>query len=120
VRGVRIVENEIHDIIKFFLMDALPSSIPLRIDPDLQLTMLTSTLYQMFAKRIGPLYQTAKTRTLFEQLVQSPMKVAVNNDQVIVKFNWRAHNPTPRSVDYIGSQENIPWMHDRTLTPEYP
>jgi len=56
-----LVENAIQDAINFFHMDALSSTIPLRIDLDLQLTMLASTLYQVFAKRIGPKYEIAKT-----------------------------------------------------------
>jgi len=115
-----LVENAIQDAINFFHMDALSSTIPLRIDLDLQLTMLASTLYQVFAKRIGPRYQTAKTQTLFEQLVQSSGKVVTNKDQIIVKFNRRAHNPFLRSAGYIGSQGKIPWMHDRSLILEYP
>jgi len=114
-----LVENAIQDAINFFHMDALSSTIPLRIDLDLQLTMLASTLYQVFAKRIGPKYEIAKTRTLFEQLVQSPGKVVTNKDHIIVKFNRRAHNPILRGAGYIGSQGKIPWMHDRSLILEY-
>ena len=41
-----LVENAIEDAINFFHMDALSSTVPLRIDLDLQLTLLASTLYQ--------------------------------------------------------------------------
>ncbi len=114
-----LVENAIQDAINFFHMDALSSTIPMRIDLDLQLTIIASTLYQAFAKRLDPLYRVAKNKTLFEKLVKVSGKVITDKDRVIVKFNRHAHNSELRSAGYIGSQGKIPWLHDRTLFLEY-
>ena len=114
-----LVENAIQDAINFFHMDALSSTIPMRIDLDLQLTIIASTLYQAFAKRLDPLYRVAKNKTLFEKLVKVPGKVITDKDRVIVKFNRQAYNPELRSAGYVGSQGKIPWLHDRTLFLEY-
>ncbi len=114
-----LVENAIQDAINFFHMDALSSTIPLRIDLDLQLTIIASTLYQAFAKRLDPLYRAAKNKTLFEKLVNAPGKVMTDKHQVIVKFNRHAHNSELRSAGYAGSQGKIPWLHNRTLFLEY-
>ena len=56
-----LVENAIQDAINFFHIDALSSTVPLRIGLDLQLTLLASTLYQVFAHRLSSCYQTAKS-----------------------------------------------------------
>jgi len=91
----------------------------MRIDLDLQLTIIASTLYQAFAKRLDPLYRVAKNKTLFEKLVKVSGKVITDKDRVIVKFNRHAHNSELRSAGYVGSQGKIPWLHDRTLFLEY-
>jgi hypothetical protein len=48
--------NAIDDVINFFGMDALPCTVPLRIDLELQLILIASTLYQVFAHRLAPRY----------------------------------------------------------------
>ncbi len=95
-------------LVEHAIQDALSSTIPLRMDLDLQLTMMASTLYQVFAHRLGPRYQTAKTQTLFRNLVQAPGKIVTNHDQIIVQFNRRSYHPELRSAGYVGSQGEIP------------
>ena len=114
-----LIENAIEDAINFFHMDALSSTVPLRIDLDLQLTILASTLYQTLAKRLGPSYQIAKSRTLFRKFVDAPAMIRTNEKQVVVRLTRRAHNTELRAAGYVGSQGPIPWMHGRNLIIEY-
>ena len=114
-----LVENAIENAINFFHMDALSSTVPLRIDLDLQLTILASTLYQTLAKRLGPRYQIAKSRTLFSNFVDAPARISTSEKQVIVRLTRRAHNNELRAAGYEGAQGPIPWMHGRNLVIEY-
>ena len=112
-------ENTIEDAINFFHMDALSSTVPLRIDLDLQLTILASTLYQTLANRLGPRYQVAKNRTLFKKFVNVPAMISTYENQIVVRLTRRAHNSELRAAGYVGSQGPISWMHGRNLVIEY-
>lgn len=89
-----------------------------------RLSPLSSIFYeykadQALAQRLGPRYQTAKSRTLFKKFVQAPATVITQNDQIVVRLTRRAHNTELRAAGYIGSQGKISWMHDRNLILEY-
>ena len=114
-----LIENAIEDAIHFFHMDALSSTVPLRIDLDLQLTLIASTLYRALAGRLPKAYSTAKCRTLFNHFVRAPATVITSADQIIVRLTRRAHNNELRAAGYVGSQGRIPWMHGRELILDY-
>ena len=114
-----LIENSIEDAINFFHMDALSSTVPLRIDLDLQLTLIASTLYQVLAHRLGPRYQTCKCQTLFKKFVQAPATVISEKDQITVRLTRRAHNTELRAAGYVGPQGPISWLQDRNLILEY-
>ena len=114
-----LVENAIEDSINFFHMDALSSTVPLRIQFDLQLTLMASALYRKLAQRVGAPFATAKARSPFERFVNLPATVITTDSQVTVRFGRRSHNQLLRAADYIGSQGAIPWMQNRELVIEY-
>ncbi len=114
-----LVENAIEDAINLFHMDALSSTVPLRIDLDLQLTLIASTLYQVLAKRLGPPYLTAKGQTLFTKFIDAPATIITEKDHIIVRLTRRSNNTILRAAGYVGDQGPISWMHDRNLILEY-
>lgn len=60
-----LIENNIADAVDFFHMDALSSTVALKVNFDLTATVMASTLYRLFASRIGNGYQTAKFARIF-------------------------------------------------------
>ncbi len=52
-----VIENVISDAIDFFHMDALSSAIPMRINVDVQLTVMASVLYRLMGVRVGHGYE---------------------------------------------------------------
>ena len=66
-----IIENEIADGIDFFHMDALSSAVAMKVNCDLQLTLMGSSLYKLLGRQIGNGYERAKSRHLFRDLVAS-------------------------------------------------
>ena len=48
-----VIENNIADGIDFFHMDALSSAVAMKVDCDLQLTLMASSLYRLLAAKIG-------------------------------------------------------------------
>jgi hypothetical protein len=48
-----LIENNIEDGIDFFHMDALSSAVAMKVNCDLQLTLMASSLYRLLAVRVG-------------------------------------------------------------------
>ena len=52
-----LIENNIEDGIDFFHMDALSSAVAMKVNCDLQLTLMASSLYRLLAVRVGNGYE---------------------------------------------------------------
>ena len=70
-----LIENNIEDGIDFFHMDALSSAVAMKVNCDLQLTLMASSLYRLLAVRIGRGYEPAKSRHLFRDFIDATAEV---------------------------------------------
>src|SRR5581483_9356143 len=88
-----LIENNIEDGIDFFHLDALSSAVAMKVNCDLQLTLMASSLYRLLAVRVGNGYEAAKSRHLFRELIDATADITIEEARVVVKFQKRAHNP---------------------------
>lgn len=110
-----IIENNIQDGIDFFHMDALSSAVPMKVDCDLQLTLIASSLYRLLGVQIGQGYERAKSRTLFRDFVDATATVDISAKEIIVRFQKRAHNPLLLNGGFAEKQIKVPWLDNRAL-----
>ncbi len=110
-----IIENNIQDGIDFFHMDALSSAVPMKVDCDLQLTLMASSLYRLLGVQVGQGYERAKSRTLFRDFVDATAAVDISTEAITVRFQKRAHNPLLLSGGFDKKQVKVPWLDNRTL-----
>ena len=110
-----LIENGISDAIQFFHLDALSSMIGLKIDFDLQITLMAASLYRLLAGRIGREYERAQAKKIFRNLLDVSATVAINNDQVIVTFDKRAHNPYLVASGLADTPTSMPWYGNKQL-----
>ena len=88
-----LIENNIEDGIDFFHMDALCSAVAMKVNCDLQLTLMASSLYRLLAVRIGNGYETSKSRQLFLDFINASADITITEEAVVVKFQKRAAQP---------------------------
>jgi hypothetical protein len=110
-----IIENNIADGVDFFHMDALSSAVAMKVDCDLQLTLMASSLYRLLGTKIGNGYQNAKSRHLFRDFVDATALVSISEQNIEVKFQKRAHNPYLISVGFGQTETAIPWLGGKKL-----
>ena len=110
-----IIENNIADGIDFFHMDALSSAVAMKVDCDLQLTLMASSLYRLLAANIGNGYQTAKSRHIFRDFVDATALVSIDEQNIQVKFQKRAHNPYLIGAGFAKTETVIPWLGGKRL-----
>jgi hypothetical protein len=110
-----IIENNIQDGIDFFHMDALSSAVPMKVDCDLQLTLMGSSLYRLLGNEIGQGYERAKSRTLFRNFIDAHANIDISEQEITVRFQKRAHNPLLLKAGFDKKHPAIPWLGNKKL-----
>lgn len=111
-----IIENSIADGIDFFHMDALSSAVAMKVNCDLQLTLMASSLYRLLGARIGHGYERAKSRHIFRDFIDATAHVGIDGQHITVRYQKRAHNPLLRAAGFDRTDIRIPWLGNRRLT----
>ena len=109
-----IVENSISDAVRFFHMDALSSTVGLKVDFDMALLVMASSLYRRFARSMRG-YRDAQARTVFRDLVDMPADVIIKEGEVLVRFHKRAHLPIILASKILDQIVTVPWWNGYSL-----
>jgi hypothetical protein len=110
-----LIENQIADGIGFFHMDALSSAVAMKVNCDLQLTLMASSLYRLLGCRIAQGYEHAESRHLFQDFVNASATIMVQERAIEVRFQKRAHNPYLLSAGFQDTDVPIPWLGGKRL-----
>jgi hypothetical protein len=110
-----LIETGIQDGIDFFHMDALSSAVALKVNCDLQLTLMASSLYRLLGSRIGNGYETAKSRHLFRDFIDASATITLTEKEVQVRFQKRAHNPLLMAAGFDVTDVRVPWLGGKRL-----
>jgi hypothetical protein len=110
-----LIENSISDGVDFFHMDALSSAVAMKVNCDLQLTLMGSSLYHLLGAQIGGGYTTAESRHIYRDFIQASARITITPDTVEVRFGKRAHNPYLHDAGFADTDLPVPWWQGRKL-----
>jgi hypothetical protein len=110
-----VIENGISDGIDFFHMDALSSAVAMKVDCDLLLTLMASSLYRLLGATIGNGYKSAESRHIFRDFVDATAKISMTDREIVVQFQRRAHNPLLVAAGFDKTDIPIPWLRNKRL-----
>jgi len=110
-----IVENSIADGIDFFHVDALSSTVAMKVTCDLQLTLMASSLYRLLGGRVGNGYATARSRHIFRDFVDASAAVEIGDTTISVRFQKRARDSLLIAAGYDKMEVPVPWLGGRRL-----
>ena len=96
-------------------MDALSSAVAMKVDCDLQLILMASSLYRLLAGRIGRGYEQAKSRHLFRDFVDATAQATVGESEFVVRYQKRAHKPLLVAAGFDTTETVIPWLGSKRL-----
>lgn len=109
-----LIENALSDAVRFFHMDALSSSVGLKVDFDMALLVIASGLYRLLAKRMRG-YSDAQARQIFRDLIDMPADVTIGETGIDVKFHRRAHLPIVLASGLVNNPISVPWLNGLPL-----
>jgi hypothetical protein len=110
-----VIENRIADGIDFFHMDALSSAVAMKVNCDLQLTLMASSLYRLLGSEIGNGYESVIPRHLFRDVVEATAQISILETEIVVQFQKRAHNPLLFAAGFHKKDIPIPWLGRKHL-----
>ena len=96
-------------------MDALSAAVPLKIDVDLQFTVMAATLYRLLADRIGQGHQHQAPRSLFRTFVHATAELTIDEHTLTVQYGRRANNPFLVKQGFAEETCPIPCLGNRVL-----
>jgi hypothetical protein len=111
-----LIENGISEAVQFFHIDALSSMVGMKVDFDMQLTLMASSLYRIMARRIGREYSHSQAKTVFRNLLDLSGKVEIAANSVVVTLDKRAHNPYLVNSGLADKPTPMPWFGKKKLT----
>jgi transposase len=109
-----LIENALSDAVRFFHMDALSSSVGLKVDFDMALLVIASGLYRLLAKRMRG-YSDAQARQIFRDLIDMPTDVTIEDKGIEVHFHRRAHLPIILASGLMDRPVSVPWLNGLPL-----
>lgn len=110
-----IIENAIAEAIHFFHIDALSSMVGMKVDFDIQITLMASSLYRLLAERLPEQYRRATAKTIFETLLNVRGKIVIEEHRVIVIIDKRTHNPFLIASGLADEPTPMPWFGNKML-----
>ena len=114
-----LIENGISEAVQFFHIDALSSMVGMKVDFDMQLTLMAGSLYRMMARRIGREYAPAQAKTIFRNLTDVSGKVEIRDTEVVVTLDKRAHNPYLVAANLADHPVPMPWFGNKKMSLQF-
>jgi len=114
-----VIENSIAEGINFFHMDALSSAVAMKVNCDLQLTLMASSLYRLLGSRVGKGYEVARADHIFRDFVDATAQVSLTEKDILVRFQKRAHNPLLLAARFDQTQQSVPWLDGKRLRLQF-
>lgn len=113
-----LIENNIQENVDFFSLNALSSSIIVKVDFDIAITLIANTLYKILAGKFK-LFDKAKPKTIYRNIVEGSAKIYIRSNTVNVIFGKKAFNPL--IMDWISSlpELKVPWMDNKSLQYDF-
>jgi hypothetical protein len=113
------VEDGLGQSVNFFHLDCLASEVELNVDVDAALTVLAIGCYRWLARQLRS-FDKAAAKQVYRKFVETAGVVEIRNEEIVVQFDKRSHNPILREAAIGGNGQTVPWLHGRPLRFEFP
>jgi len=106
-----LVDKSIAEQIDFFHLNLVGSSIVVKVDFDLTMTLLAYSLYKMLDKNlIG--FEKSTARNLFFNFIDNGAEVEITNRKMFVLLRKKVHNTIIFESEIFGQSAKIPWLEN--------
>ena len=112
-----IVEKSISDQIDFFHLNLVSSSMVIKVDFDLTMSILAHNLYRLFAQELGR-YSDLSVQRLYDKFVLNGADVEIGDKNIAVQLKKKRDLPLILEVMPKFNQQKYAWLGNKTITFE--
>ncbi len=109
-----IVEKEISEQIDFFHLNQVSSSIVIKVDFDLTMSILAHNLYRVFASQFSE-FSHFTDQNIFEKFFSNSGIVQIAEDSIIISLKKKRHLPYILTVMKKFVNLPIPWLENKKI-----
>ncbi|HXW68509.1 MAG TPA: transposase, partial [Dissulfurispiraceae bacterium] len=108
------IEKGISEQIEFFHLNSLSSSIVIKVDFDLTMTIAAHNFYRMIARSLAG-FEDGISGSLNNKFFQNGGQFTINNDTIVIEMKKKRHLPILLDALTSYQETAIPWLEDRKL-----
>jgi hypothetical protein len=105
-----LVEQEIAEQIAFFHLNQPSSSIVVKVDFDLTISLLTHNLYRKLANHL-PGFEHCTVGTIYRRFLENGATVKVEGDEVSVHLKKKTHLPILFELPWLKEKTRLTWLN---------
>lgn len=104
-----LVEQEIAEQIAFFHLNQLSSSIVVKVDFDLTLSLLAHNLYRNLANQLTG-FEKCTVPTIYRKILENGANIKMTATKAIVHLKKKAHLPILFQLPWLKKETHLSWM----------
>ncbi len=112
-----LIENGLGEQVEFFHMDALSSSVRIKVDLDMVLDVIGSACYRWLGSQLKG-YEQAKARRVWDAFLDRPGWIELTKTEVVLKVPRFSRGPVLLESCVARDPTPIPWLGGRALRVE--
>lgn len=105
-----LVEQEIAEQIAFFQLNHPSSSIVVKVDFDLTMSLVTHNLYQMLTSKL-PGFEKCNVSTIYRKFIENGATIKIKNKKVTVYLKKKSHLPILFELPWFRQENKIKWLN---------
>ena len=111
-----LVEQSISEQIEFFHLNKLGSSIVVKVDFDLTMTLLADTIYKLFTRQISG-FEHKKAKTVYRDIIRNHARFTISDKvkTIDIILNKKIHLLLLMNLDWFKNGAVIPWLYNYKL-----
>jgi len=110
-----LVEKSISEQIHFFHLNLLSSSIVIKVDLDLTMTITAHTLYRLLSKRLTG-FENAESKLIFRKFIDNVAEVEIVHPNINISLLKKVHYPILFEESFFKGVHIIPWLDNARLS----
>lgn len=104
-----LVEKSISESIDFFHLNLLSSAIVVKVDFDLAMTILASTLCRLFTRQLNG-FENITAKKLYGNFINNGAEIEISQKQITIFLQKKVHNPILFETNIFQRTWTIPWL----------
>jgi len=109
-----LVEKAISEQIEFFHLNRVSSSMVIKVDFDLTMSILAHNIYRIFALDLEG-YSHMTSQSIYEKFISNPADVEIRDQTITIKLKKKRN--LPMVLENMGNfkETKIPWLNNKQL-----